>query len=178
MNALRVLSAACCGVGLAASVGCVMPDHLSQVQKDVADVQQQLQRIEQTQSDIETLLAERPAEVRVDPLDTVAPADLAELRLEIEQFSRQMSISDQRMRELDQRLDGYSQDLQLARSGALTSTDLTPAGTDPMGTDLQDPSINRPPPSAAIPDPEALYNTAYADFSNGNYEQANSGIRE
>ena len=178
MNALRVLSATWCGVGLAASLGCVMPDHLSQVQKDVADVQQQMQRIEQTQSDIETLLAERPAEVRVDPLDTVAPADLAELRLEIEQFSRQISISDQRMREIDQRLDGYSQDLQLARSGALTSSVLPPAGTDPLGTDLQDPSINRPPPSAAIPDPEALYNTAYADFSKGNYELAISGFRE
>ncbi len=173
-----VLAIGCCVGGLLSAAGCVLPDELSQMQKDVADVQQQLHRVERNQSELESQLGRAqpaPAEVA----QSLAPADLADIELRLDNVSRQMEIGAERMRDIEQRLDLYSQDLQqirkLARVGFLPSP--TASRATPPGTESLSPT---PPPVRAetFPDPEQLYNMAYADFSKGNYALAISGFRE
>ena len=73
------------------------------------------------------------------------------------------------MNDVEQRLDRYSQELQRPR-------DPVRSGPLPIPPQLS-PDVS-PPPTTGIPDPEALYNTAYADFSKGNYALAVGGFQE
>jgi len=180
MRALRVLAVGCCVGGLLGSVGCVLPDELARIQKDVADVRQELQRVERNQSELETKLGET-VETPAEGGEVLGPADLADIELRLEQFSRQMAVAIERMRDVEQRLDLYSQDLQqtreLARGGTLPAPGSESSGALPPGTPI--PSVTpRPGTTEAFPDPEELYNTAYADFSKGNYALAISGFKE
>jgi tol-pal system protein YbgF len=162
------------------AAACVMPDEISKLQKDVVDVQQQLRRVETNQTSLESQLAEMESTAGTED-DGVSREEMADVRLRLEQFSRQMAILSERMSDVDQRLDRYSsQDVRQTRP--LTNSSLTvPPGEPPFGEDVS-PSATEPaspaPGTEAFPDPEALYNTAYADFSKGNYALAISGFRE
>ena len=146
MEPLRVLTVGCIVGGLLCVVGCVLPDELSRMQKDVADVQQQLRHVERSQSELETKLGEAQ-EAPTEFGETLGPADLADIELRLEQFSRQMAVAIERMRDVEQRLDLYSQDLQqtreLARHGSLPRPGSESFGTGPPGT--PDPSVTPPP---------------------------------
>ena len=167
MKPLRVLAVGCSMGGLLCAIGCVLPDELSRMQKDVADVQQQLRHVERSQSELESKLGEaQQAPTAVG--ETLGPADLADIELRLDQFSRQMAVAIERMRDVEQRLDLYSQDLQqtreLARHGSSPQPGSESFGSEPPGT--TDPTLTPlPGPTEAFPDPEELYNTAYADFS-------------
>ncbi len=180
MKPLRVLALGCWVGGLLCAVGCVLPDELARMQKDVADVQQQLRHVERSQSELETKLGEAQ-EAPTEVGEALGPADLADIELRLEQFSRQMAVAIERMRDVEQRLDLYSQDLQqtreLARHGSSPQPGSESFGSGPPGT--TDPTLTPlPGPTEAFPDPEELYNTAYADFSKGNYSLAISGFKE
>ena len=178
MRALRCLSVAGVLAGLPLLSSCVLPDELSQMQKDMADVQQQLRRVEQSQSGMEQQLAALATRDEEDP-DAVSREDLADMRLRVEQFSREMSVTAERMNDIEQRLDGYSQDLQRPRGRPPQGTfDDTPQVTIIPGVPPSGPLSTPPSTGQTVPDPEALYNTAYADFSKGNYALAVSGFQE
>ncbi len=170
-------------LGLAATLlmtGCVMPDQVSQMQKDMADVQLQLRRVEREQSEAsERLQATEQTDKAEAP---ISRAELADLTLNLEQAMRQMAIADERISDLSRRLDRYSQDVQQARSSARNGP---PSGTGYFPNDdpvlPSDGGIAPSQPARtndAAPDPEALYNTAYADFSKGNFSLAVSGFEE
>jgi tol-pal system protein YbgF len=161
------------------AAACVMPDEISKLQKNVVDVQQQLRRVEGNQTALERQLAEMESNAG-EADDGVDREEMADVRLRLEQFSRQLAIVTERMSDVDQRLDRYSQDVQQTRQ--LPRSALTvPPGEPPGGPGGPLPDTEPPPPppgTEAFPDPEALYNTAYADFSKGNYALAISGFRE
>ncbi len=180
MKPLRVLAVGCCVGGLLCGVGCVLPDELARMQKDVADVQHQLRNVERSQSDLESIL-DQAQQAPTEAAESLGPADLADINVRLEQFSRQMAVAIERMRDVEQRLDLYSQDLQqtreLARHGSLSQPGSESFGTGPPGAPA--PSLTLPRvTTGAFPDPEELYNTAYADFSKGNYSLAISGFKE
>ena len=178
MKPLRGLAVGACLAGLLSSVGCVLPDELSRMQKDVADVQHQLRSVERSQSEIESRLGESEA-APTEVAEPVGRADLAEIELRLEQFSREMAVSTERMRDIEQRLDLYSQDLEQTRELARHTGPLPPdptAGSPPPGSESF--GVGTASPTEAFPDPEQLYNTAYADFSKGNYALAISGFQE
>jgi len=177
MRALRCLSVAVVLGGVPLASSCVLPDELSQMQKDMADVQQQLRRVAQSQSGMEQQLASLAT--HEDDPDAISREELADMQLRVEQFSREMSVASERMNDIEQRLDGYSQDLQRTRDRP------TQGRVDPRPTVTVIPGVPQgTPPSTpgstgtTVPDPEALYNTAYADFSKGNYALAVSGFQE
>ena len=120
------------------------------------------------------------------PQSDVTREELADTRLRLDQFSRQLGVVGERVSDIDQRLDRYSQELQrtqelvrLGGAAAALPDDVAPpqAGPGPL---TPDPTPSPPVTSGgdAFPDPEALYNTAYADFSKGNYALAVSGFQE
>ncbi len=165
---------------LALAVGCVMPDHISQIQKDVADVQQQLRGLQRTQGETQQKLGQ--IEQRLDDEgEAVSRADFADLRLQFEEIARGVAILDEQVQDTNRRMDRVTQDLdavrQLARrpapSSLLPPPDLPP---DPgsVGSSTGTPAGGL----GAAPSPEALYNAAYADFSKGNYPLAISGFEE
>jgi len=176
MTAFRV---AVCVVLLPLVAACVLPDEVSQLQKDMADVRQQLRNVAERQSEMDNRLGEFAAS-RGDDAQGPSREDLAAVELRLDQLDRQLSVTTERMNDVDQRLDRYSQDLQqtreLVRRGG--GGVLPPLAADSPSPTAADESPATRPATEAFPDPEALYNTAYADFSKGNYALAVAGFGE
>ena len=174
MKARRFLfSAAALSVLL--MTGCVMPDQMSQIQKDLADVRQRLQRVEREQGEALDKLTELESRAGDDE-ETVTREDLADVSVQLNQLAREAAITDERLNDLGRRLDRFSQDQAQARNLARRpAAPAVPAG----GPETGEPE-SVPPHGGigAVEDPQLLYNTAYADFSKGNYGLAISGFEE
>jgi tol-pal system protein YbgF len=179
-----------------ATAGCVMPDQLGQIQKDVADVRSELRQIQDEQARTRSSLAEIEAlAARQD--EVLSREELADLMLRLEELARQGAVSDERLEDFGRRLDDLNRDVQRnheliqrvqrtsgPRSGGAALPLPGETGEPPApprdADDVADaiPTPTRMPPAEATPDPEALYNSAYADFSKGNFALAISGFEE
>lgn len=163
--------------------GCVMPDQLSQIQKDLADVRQQLRRVQTDQSQAMEKLADLEAKTD-EQSSRVDRAEIADLSVRVEQLGRDAAITDERLRDLDSRVDRVvrevDQNRQRPRVGVVAPPPVTEPGSATTGGDgeTSGPVASGGGPTEAVPDPEELYNTAYADFSKGNYGLAVSGFEE
>lgn len=162
---------------------CVMPDQLSQIQKDLADVRQQLRRVQTDQTQTTRKLEDLEAQA-AEQSTRVDRAEIADLALRVDQLAREAAIADERLRDLDSRMDRVARDVdqgrQRSRAESVTSrplpvpdTTTAPTNAGPGGQ-----ASAAEGSAQALPDPEALYNTAYADFSKGNYALAVSGFEE
>ncbi len=179
-NAIRVVPVA--GLGLLITA-CVMPDKVNDMQKDLAEIRSQLQKVERGQSDAIQRLDALEAKTS-DNSEMVTKADLADVTVGIEQISRDVAIVDERINDMGRRIDRLSQQVEQARemnrSGMYGGT--LPAGGLENGDADGSAAVTAGPVGGAgggaVPDPEELYNTAYADFSKGNYALAISGFEE
>lgn len=168
-TALRLL---CIGLLLPA-IGCVMPDQLSTMQKDINDIRQQLRRVQTDQQRAIDAVAALEA-AAADSRGAVGREEMADLITRVEQIARDTTIVEERMFDLDRRLETVSNNTQRALSESRRS------GTRPLPVVTVDPSTGTRPPltRGVIPDSDELYNTAYADFSKGNYSLAIDGFEE
>ncbi len=173
MKAQQTLTVAACATALALSTACVMPDQLSQIQKDVADVRQQLGELQRDQAGISSRL-DRLQETASSDQDRVSRADLADLAVRVDQVGRDVNMTDERLNDLGRRVDRLAQEVQQARAYSTPRPHETAPSDEPLSED----DLRTAAAAEAIPDPEALYNTAYADFSKGNYALAVSGFEE
>ena len=166
---------------LALAAGCVMPDHMSQIQKDVADVQQQLRGLQRTQGETQEKLA-RIEQRLEDDGDAITRAEFADLRLQVEEIARGVAILDEQVQDSHRRMDRVTQELdavrQLARRPTPSPVITTPELSPPDSGQPDTPAEAAAGGPGAAPSPEALYNAAYADFSKGNYALAISGFEE
>jgi len=168
-----------------AATGCVLPDQMSQIQKDLADVQAEIQRLEQTQAATNREIGELSARVSAvpdRPKEALSAEDLAEIQFRLDQASRSASVANERMNDLTQQIDRMAEDLDRTRALALRgipgiNLDATTGlgDTTPAGGPAVVPVFA---PGLGDADPDALYNTAYADFSKGNYSMAVLGFEE
>lgn len=164
--------------------GCVMPDRVESMQKDLADIRQQLGQMQRNQDDALTRLKEIETQAG-DTGDLVTKADLADVSVGIDQLASDVAIVDERLNDVGRRMDRLSQQVQQAREMSRPSTYVVPVPAGgPAGAAAGDTTVagvaesGGADPGDALPDPEALYNTAYADFSKGNYALAVSGFEE
>lgn len=165
--------------GLALSgltLGCVMPDDVSRLQKDVADVQQQIRRVETTQAAAREEL-EASAARAADEDRSLSREELADLKLRLEQISREAATDHERLSEIERRLSSFSDELRQAR-GLARRGPPAPVVEPGATNEGSAPAAAGAPFREAQPEPAALYNTAYADFSKGNYALAVSGFQE
>ena len=153
--------------------GCVLPDQVARMEKDLGDVQQQVAKIEQEQSASSEKLA--AIGTKLADADMVKRSDLADLRARMEEVLRQVTALDERINQSDRRIERLSQEVQVTRDAARRSP--TPSSL-PGTVSGAEAAPRDGPPTAATPSPEALYNQAYADFSKGNYSLAISGFEE
>jgi len=160
------------GLGLALT-GCVMPDQVSAIQKDLADIRAEMQKVREDQADARERLQSLEAQPS-DEGELATRADVADLSVGVNELTQDVAILDERLNDMGRRFERLSQQVQQAReltppAGVYAAP--VPEGSAAAGaaaTTLGD----------ARPDPEALYNTAYADFSKGNYALAVSGFEE
>jgi tol-pal system protein YbgF len=162
-------------VAAVAATACVMPDQIARIEKDVADVRQELLKIRKEQADAKERLA--GIESKVEGQDSVKRADFADAKVRLDDIARQQTALDERIKETNRRVDRLSSDVQASREMARRAAAPTPASAAGGG----EPTAVLLPTGAvpdAVPDPESLYNTAYADFSKGSFALAISGFQE
>jgi len=165
---------ACAGAALflvVAASGCIMPDQLSQYQKDVADVQRSLATVTKSQSELEGRLAALEGKSGDD--DTVKRAEIADLKAQLDTILRQTTATSDKVDQVNARVDRLSQDVQAARDASRRSASppLVVGGVDTAGAPP-------PPVAGSAPSPNTLYTSAYSDFSKGNYPLAIQGFQE
>lgn len=178
-GAARTALALCLAApALAGTTGCVMPDQVSAIQKDVAGIRSDLQQVRRDQAETTKRLEALETRPKVEG-DQATKADMADVTTSIAQLSQDVSIVDERLNDMGRRIERLSQQVQQAREmnhpGSMSQAPATGAPTTGGGAE---PSVPSAPGSGARPDPESLYNTAYADFSKGNYALAVSGFEE
>ena len=113
-----LLAAAALSVG---ATGCVLPDHIGQIQKEIAGVQTRIQNLENDQEQAIQRLESLARDMENNE-ESVSRSDFADLKLEIQDNTRKLAILEEQFRETNSRLDDQSRDLQEAltlRRGAL-----------------------------------------------------------
>lgn len=169
---------------------CVMPDKVNDMQQDLSDIRAELQKLQQGQDDALDRMQALEAESSDDP-ERVTKADLADVTVGIGQISRDVAIVDERINDMARRFDRLSQQVQQTRemnrsgmygapipAGGPDDSAGDPSAAVAAGAIAGAAAAGGATSSGAVPDPEELYNTAYADFSKGNYALAISGFEE
>ena len=172
---------------LLAATGCIMPDQLAEFQKDVTDVQSSLAAVSKSQAEMEKRLAALESTTGAD--DTVKRSEIADLKARLDTIVRQTTATADKVDQVNARVDRLSQDVEAARDAARRQA---PAPAPAGGSDVDTaalaagatvagatrPAAGAPAPGGSAPSPSALYASAYADFSKGNYPLAVSGFEE
>lgn len=183
---LRLISLA---VVLLLLSACVMPDKVNDMQQDLSDIRTELQKLQRGQDDALVRMQALEAQ-SADDSERMTKADLADVTVGIDQIARDVAIVDERINDMGRRIDRLSQQVQQARemnrsgvygapipAGGPDDVEGAPSTAIATGA-IAGAAAGGAASSGAIPDPEELYNTAYADFSKGNYALAISGFEE
>jgi tol-pal system protein YbgF len=181
MKSKQRFLAVCLGLASFLATGCVLPDQLSAIQKDMADLQQEMNQIKNsqamTQESITRLEQERQA-----PVDAVTREEFADSVIELDTVARRSDITAERIRELSQLYERLTQDLEQTRELAADVNQLRSMSVNdlaaPAGGLPGEAGQHRPGTFPTLSDPDALYNSAYTDFSKGNYALAISGFND
>jgi tol-pal system protein YbgF len=165
------------------AAGCILPDEMKQLEQDVTKMRRDLDDVKQDQSDALGQLdrIEEQVSMATEQPEAVSRDDFADLTVQVQQVERDLSNVDQRVSDLSGRLQDVAEDATQAREYARTTPvagneELAPG--DGNSTDPAAISGGEVEYDAAQPDPQALYNTAYSDYSKGNYALAISGFQE
>ena len=160
-----------------------MPDQLAEFQKDVTDVQQSLAKVSKSQSDMDKRLAALEAKTGSD--DTVKRSEIADLKARLDTIVRQTTATADKVDQVNVRVDRLSQDVQAARDAARRAAPVPVAGGGPdaaaagaAAAVAVSTGAGVAPLAGSAPSPSALYASAYADFSKGNYPLAVQGFEE
>jgi tol-pal system protein YbgF len=157
------------------ATGCIMPDQLAEYQKDVTDVQNSLAAVSKSEAEMSKRLA--ALESKTGNGDVVKRSEIADLKAKLDEIVRQTTATADKLDQTNARIDRLSQDVEGARDAARRASPVTPP---PSGsyTDAAALAAAGAPRTGSAPSPSALYASAYADFSKGNYPLAVSGFEE
>jgi tol-pal system protein YbgF len=164
-----------------ATAGCIMPDQLANFQKDVTDVRQQLDALSKSQAELAKKVAAQESNAGND---VVKRSELADLTAQLDQVVRQTTATSDKVDQVNARVDRLSQDVQASRDAARRAAPLAPptgapdAGAPAAAAGAAAAGAVTAPLSGSAPNPSALYSSAYADFSKGNYALAVQGFEE
>ena len=156
-----------------AATGCVMPDEIAQLRKDVADVRAELLTVRREQNAArDTLTA---VQTKVAEGGDVKRAEFADLKSRVDEMDRAVATATEHADQAQSRMDRLAQDVSRLKDGSRRPLPVDPANAGMPG--MANPPAANPGPGAA-PTPEALYNQSYSDFSKGNYALAAAGFDE
>jgi tol-pal system protein YbgF len=166
-----------------AATGCIMPDQLASYQKDVAEVHRSLDALSKSQAELSKKVAEQESKTGAD--DVVKRSEIADMTAQLDQLVRQTTATSDKIDQVNARVDRLSQDVQSTRDAARRAMPAPPptgsadagaaAGVAAVGAAA---GAATAPLTGSAPNPSALYSSAYADFSKGNYALAVQGFEE
>lgn len=155
-------------IGLLAS-GCLTPDQIAALQKDVSEIKGQMEALRRDQGQTST---------KVEAIRTAVSASkdggreqVAETNRQIEAIRDDLRVINSRLEEIQHRLVGLPSTLQGAVPRSSPSSVLT--GSSPSGN-AQAEAL----PPAAGGRSDDVFNAAYADYSKGNYAPAILGFQD
>ena len=161
-----------------------MPDQLAEFQKDVSDVQVSLAAASKSQAELEKRLAALESKTGGD--DTVKRSEIADLTARLDTIVRQTTATSDEVDQVNARVDRLSQGVEAARDAARRQNPAPAGATEAdIAALAAGAAVGATRPAGAgsgagggAPSPSALYASAYADFSKGNYPLAISGFEE
>jgi len=170
---------------VATAAGCVMPDQISKIQRDLGDVQQDLREVRRSQDEAEARMTSLEDKLQDDARAGLTRTEFADLKLRIEDNARQLAVLTEQVNDSTRRLDRVAADVSETRELVRRASNVPRTGPDAAapgggaepGTVAPDTAF-RSVGEDVLPDADALYNAAYADFSKGNYALAISGFEE
>ncbi len=149
-----------------ATLGCVSSTELDSIQTQLQDIQLQvLQLQKQSPSKSELTALEAGVDEKIQALlraQADVQTDVKALSSQIEQLEDKLEDTNFRLAQLSQQIAATNQELQAVRSATEAVRVRTPA-----------------PPAVTNPtDPQALYDTAYNDYLQGNFDLAILGFHQ
>jgi tol-pal system protein YbgF len=164
-----VLSASCAAM-IVLSLGCLTPEQIVALQKDVSDIRQDVEALRK-ESQQNSARVEEVRGAVVGKQDE-SRAQAAESKRQVDAIRDDLRSIDSRLDEMQRRLSGVTQSMPGPGSGRATPG-VSAAGAR---SDQGDPTA--PVSDRAAGGPDALFNQAYADYSKGNYAAAMLGFEE
>ncbi len=148
-------------------LGCVSSSDLDSIQTQLEDIQLQVLRLQKQSpsktevADLETAITEQLQALLASGADV--RTDLAAVSKRIEQLEAKLEDAHFRLAQVSQQIAATNQELQAVRNAAEEAR-----------------ARRAPAPSAVVnpTDPQALYDTAYNDYLQGNYDLAILGFRQ
>lgn len=158
---------------LAAGCASVTREDVDSIQAQLSDIQNQIDQFQQ-QAPSKTEVQSLESQV-AEELESLLRSEadmqvrLQELRTQIEQLRAQLEDTNYRLSQVSQQIAATNQELQAFR--AMQRRNLEPEGGTggPTSSDLGE---------TQTVDPEALYQTAYQDYTQSNFALAIDGFRE
>lgn len=151
--------------------GCLTPDQIVALQKDVSDIRTQMEALRKENEQT----AARMDEVRnsIEAHQEESRAQSADSRRQIDGMREDVRTVGTRLDELQQRLTVIAQSLVPGGTRPIASPAVPPPGS--LGAPSSPPVtvLDRPSGNA-----EEIFNQAYADYSKGNYAPAKLGFEE
>jgi tol-pal system protein YbgF len=121
-------------------------------------------------------------DAKVGSGDTVKREEVADVKATLDGIIRQSTANADKIEQVNARVDRLSQDVELIRESGKRAGALVPPPAPAAAPVAGDPGAPAAPTAPAaggsIPNPNALYTSAYADFSKGNYPLAIQGFEE
>lgn len=160
--------------------GCILPEDFERLRKEVADVQQNVLAAQRQQAADDARL--KAIETEINGGTESQRTALADLRASNDDLKRQVSQATQQIADTNTRIDTLSREVQDVRQAAprrpaASATVVpSPAPATPTATETLPPEPGTGAPAG--PGAQELYNSAYADFSRGNFDLAVSGFEE
>jgi tol-pal system protein YbgF len=152
--------------------GCLTPDQIAALQKDVTDMRTQMEQLRKENK--ETAASVKALETSMKQGDGAAEQN-AENRRQLEAIRDDVRTVNSRLEELTHRLSGLSP----SNPGASPRLAAPPAaGGSPPPAPTTSGTSPGPVPQGGSADPDELFNGAYADYSKGNYAPAILGFTE
>ncbi len=148
-------------------LGCVSSSDLDSIQTQLEDIQLQILQLQKQSpsktevADLETAITEQLQALLASGADV--RTDLAAVSKRIEQLEAKLEDAHFRLAQVSQQIAATTQELQAVRNAAEEAR-----------------ARRAPAPSAVVnpTDPQALYDTAYNDYLQGNYDLAILGFRQ
>ena len=176
---LAIAAAATALAGLLLTTGCLTPDQMVALQKDVSDIRAQMEALRKENQDN----AARMEEVRKS-----VEARQEESRTQAAETKRQTSEMRDDVRAIGTRIDELQQRLNTSSLPSSGGAPRSAGGAAPPPAAGPGPAGAAPPTSAggsgagadrpAGGAPDEIFNQAYADYSKGNYAPAELGFEE
>lgn len=157
--------------------GCVSTSDIESIQAQLSELQVQVMQLQQqtpSKGEVQDLEAQVGRQMQnLLRSEADMQVQLQDLSALIDQLKAQLEDTNYRLAQVSQQIATTNQELKSFRNLARDVTSPTQEGSSASSEDAV-----RPRPGASTTDPESLYQSAYQDYTQGDYDLAVGGFEE